>query len=145
VLPLLTLLIKWKWAIIAGVLVYALVAIVIYVHGAEKAKSRVDVLETLLEDRTAEYVEAMAGYSKNQRSLTQCLAVNIQNASEAEKQKQQAQIASQNIKALRAELKRHTGEIHADSEALRGRDQECRTVDQPLPDWFTRGLHDNAP
>lgn len=121
----------------------ALAGIALYIHGAEQAKARVVVLTKDLADQKADFDEAIAGYDTNKAALDQCLTANRHNALEAVNQANRADRAASNIAALRAELERHTGEIHADSEALRGHDQECRSVDEPLPDWFTAGLWDN--
>lgn len=121
----------------------ALATVVIYVHGSEKAKAQVIILTKEKANQKADFDEAIAGHAANLAALDQCLDANAYNSLEAAYQANRAETAATNVAALRAELERHTGEIHADSEALRGKDQECRSVDQPLPDWFTDGLWDD--
>lgn len=121
----------------------ALATVVIYVHGSEKAKAQVIVLTERLATQKADFDEAIAGHETNKAALDQCLDANAYNSLEAVYQAKKAETAASNVATLRAELERHTGEIHADSEALRGQDTECRTVDDPLPAWFVGGLWDN--
>jgi hypothetical protein len=121
----------------------ALATVVIYVHGAEQAKGQVIVLTERMATQKADFDEAIAGHAANLVALDQCLDANAYNSLEAAYQANRAETAATNVAALRAELERHTGEIHADSEALRGKDQECRSVDEPLPNWFTDGLWDD--
>ena len=125
--------------IIIGSVVAALVSVVIYVHGAEKAKARVPALEQRLEEVTADYIDKQKA---NRAAIDKCLATNTANAEEAARQAANAEKATAAAVAMAAEMDARIGSIRDDSEILRGRDTECRTIDDALPGWFIDGLRD---
>ena len=125
--------------IIIGSVITALVAVVIYVHGAEKAKARVPALEQRLEEVTADYIDKQAA---NQAVINKCLDANTANEQEAARQAENTEKATAAAIAMAAEMDIQIGRIRSDSNTLRNRDTECRTLDSALPNWFTDGLRD---
>jgi len=122
------------WIIIAG-LVALLTTITIYVHGAEKAKARVPVL-------LEEIKEFSEKFAQNELAMQECLDANQFNALEAKRQAGLVKKSEENVNALKEEMDTRVGDIKDEMELQRGRDKECRTVDDALPAWFVAGLRE---
>lgn len=106
-------------------------------HLAESAK------ELAVEQRNnirADYDALLVITDVNEAAIQHCQSVNTDNERVAKEQEKKIQEALTTVKLLQAGSKHTTEDIRDGAEKLRNRDTECRTVDEPFPDWFTVGL-----
>ena len=74
--------------------------------------------------------------NSNKEVLTICVEANAYNADQAALHKEKATEALANVKLLKAMKDRDTEDIIRETDELRNKDNECRTADDPLPDWM---------
>lgn len=113
-----------------------------YVWSAERAKTKVVTLEAANAELVQEKKLLLDTIDMNKAALEECLAANAQNALQAVREAQRVRAAQNDVAAMRREMLAHMDRDRIESEELRGRDQECRTVDESLPAWFVDGLRD---
>lgn len=90
----------------------------------------------------ANAVKYSSAIEKNKQALSYCVEVNQANAAsyiEMETQVDKAVAASQ---AMLAQRDKQVEVINEEVTELRGRDKDCRTLDEPLPDWFDDWLRE---
>lgn len=73
---------------------------------------------------------------QNELALVECLDANAWNALQAKEQEIKAAKALANVRHLKELNARNAEDIHREEATLRNRDKECRTADEPLPDWL---------
>lgn len=100
----------------------------------EQAKALKDATEELgtLKQTNAQTLHSLG---ENEKALTECLDANAWNALQAKDMELKAANALANVRRLEELNTRNAEDIHREETNLRNRDQECRTVDQPLPAW----------
>lgn len=106
-------------------------------------KIEVRELQESLGAVTQAKAQALRTAQRNGFALEECLAANAFNAEEALTQRERAVAAVAEVELLRAMNDRDKVDIIREGEELRGRDDECRTLDDTLPDWFLDGLWDD--
>ena len=125
----------WKLALI-------IVLAVVLVAGnwwKEREISKHEATITALQTSSADYARALV---TNERAIDNCIAVNRAN----HEQYVLAEIRAGNlIISLEEQLKQSNQKveiIYEDISDLRGKDETCRTLDEPLPDWFDEWLRE---
>lgn len=114
-----------KWLVIP--------AVIWYIHTAEQNRADVKSLR-------ADLKESNDKIGKVQQSFTQCKAVNQANKAAADEQERQLQEKLAHVAVLRATANRDIEDIHAQADAIRGKDTVCRTLDDDLPESFVAGV-----
>jgi len=76
----------------------------------------------------------------NARSINRCLAVNQANAKGLLMAQFRADEAEIRARVLAEEKDKQVEKIDGEVKELRGRDEDCRSLDDPLPDWFDEWL-----
>lgn len=96
------------------------------------------------QDRLAEAKQAALTWqnaaTQNALSLEQCGAINQANEREAERQRQAAKQAELRANMLAAQVESQISQIKQQAEQFN--DEQCRTLDEPLPDDFVGWLRD---
>jgi hypothetical protein len=99
-----------------------------------------------LEREAAGWNNAIAGFEiaakQNDAEIAECKAVNLANAAEADKQREAARQALANVEVMRQRMTATIEGLRNESESMRGRDTECRTLDGDLPGWFVDGMRE---
>jgi len=73
---------------------------------------------------------------QNKIVVEECLKTNEWNANQSLLHEKQANEALANVILLRAINDRDTEDIIRETDELRNKDENCRTADEPLPDWL---------
>ena len=76
----------------------------------------------------------------NTRSIERCVAVNRANAKGLLLAQFRADEAEIRARVLAEEKDKQVEKIDGEVKELRGRDEDCRSLDDPLPDWFDEWL-----
>jgi len=137
--------VAYKMWFIVGLVAALGAGVTYYVYTAEKAKSQVEILNTKLENIRLDYASLIATVEFNEAALKVCLDINKQNAAALKRQETKIQEGLLAVKLLQAESRHTVEDIQDEAEELRGVDTECRTADEPLPDWLIAGLCDTSP
>lgn len=127
--------------IVIGVLAATIFgAITFYVYTAERAKGEVETLQVELDSVKRDFGAMQLAINLNEAALATCIEANVYNLAELHEQQKLIAESLTTIKLLQAESAHTVEDIRDDADKLRGRDTECRTVDQPYPGWFIVGL-----
>lgn len=89
-----------------------------------------------LESSTALLATVEGTIARNDAALQQCLAINRENAWAYEVMHKRAEQAEQKAREMARASTHQIEVINDESKQLRGRDVDCRRLDDPLPDWF---------
>ncbi|MHC4302248.1 MAG: hypothetical protein ACYS7Y_33735 [Planctomycetota bacterium] len=73
---------------------------------------------------------------QNHNALVQCVTINKANAQAYEKALLVAEEAVERARVAEQATEAKVERINEDVKDLRGKDEDCRTLDEPLPDWF---------
>jgi hypothetical protein len=120
---------NWQAIVIAALLAF------LWIQG-----KRIDNLKEAADgfERTiAAHVQAA---KHNAAQFQHCKEINASNEREAERQREAAEQAAQRARMLRAELDTRIDAIPDEAEEFN--DEECRTLDDPLPADFVEWLRD---
>jgi len=113
------------WVAIGGILA-AIMALVIYVHGAEKAKAQIPVLKKELKTVKADYQDKL---NRASIAVQACTDVNLENFKAAEAQRKLAEESAKALAEAEAQAAKRVGEINREFEALRQRGLDCPALD----------------
>ena len=80
---------------------------------------------------------------QNFRAITECVAINRANASAVRDAQLRAGLAVERARQAEARTDEQVESINEDIADLRGQDEDCRSLDDPLPDWFDAWLRDD--
>lgn len=108
-------------------------------HSVRKERDELVAKNALLLERNA---NALHTLQNNEQEYEECLAVNEANAIALSDQRERADKAVATISTLKALNERDAIDIVRETDDQRGRDEECRTVDDALPDWVLIGVFD---
>ena len=120
---------KWLALLLAALVAAVIAGISLYVHGAEKAKGKVLVLE----DRLA---SAEASAVANQVEVENCLLLNQANAEEARLQMERARVAVAEVRRLKLAADQRTGELEHEAETLRAGGLDCPAINADFRRWL---------
>jgi len=81
-------------------------------------------------------IQTLHTLTQNKSALKECLDANAWNALQAKDQEFKTLVALANVRSLEELNAQNDEDTHRKEAALRGRDEECRTADDPLPDWL---------
>jgi len=112
-----------------------------YKYTSVRNAGRADLAEERYNNVRGDYDALLITVDIKEAAFAHCEQVNKDNAERLVVEKQKVQDGLTAIKLLQAESVHTVKDIHDDAEKLRDVDKECRTVDQPLPDFFTVGLY----
>lgn len=136
---------KWQWVLLnwRTVVMVALAAVIAFmlVRG-HLATKQINQLEIELLGCRGVLSAVEVTISRNEHALNLCREVNAANAAAASELKARATRAQARLLALEARTSQRVEGINDESKQLRGRDQDCRTLDAPLPDWFDDWLRE---
>lgn len=118
--------------IAVGAAITAIVSMVIYIHGAEKAKALVPTLKKELKTVKADYEDKLARASA---AVQACMETNEANAQEAEEQKKRADKVAEMLAEAEKEANENVGVIERESETFRQRDLDCPALDDDFREW----------
>ena len=113
------------WVAIAGILA-AIMALVIYVHGAESAKANVTILKQEIKTVKADYLQRL---NRASIAVKACTDVNLANYKAAEAQRERANKAAKALAEAEIEAAKKVGDINREFEALRQRGLACPALD----------------
>lgn len=113
-----------------------------YVWSAERAKTarvelKIENKRLVIENRSL-----LDAIDMNKTALDECITINARNSLQAIREAQRVKTAQAEAAELRRQLTITAGEERAKVEDMRGTDTECRTMDEPLPDWVADRLRD---
>jgi hypothetical protein len=123
-----------------GVVVALIGGLVLYVHGAEKAKADVRILKAQARGWDIAVTTLKGALEKNQTAIKDCEATNDSNTSEIGRVKADLDAAEANVNTINRNSDTDIERFHRDAQAMRGTDTTCRTLDDPLPDAFVAGV-----
>jgi hypothetical protein len=125
----------WHWVVI-GVL-----GAVLVLHKFHADTVQADLTERLnAAELAAKDFDHAIGDAE--RALMDCKAVNEANTASYEAMRERAEAAEARVRELRIEIARDIEDINDEAWNFRGRDADCRRLDDPLPDWFDHWLRD---
>ena len=115
----------WPYILAGLLLTYA----AFYVRGAERAKDRVAEAERrmLVSEQAA---------SINQMEFESCLALNRDNAAQAEAQRQRAEAAVKRVRELESQSDEQVREVDNEAETLRAVGLDCPAIDSAFRGWM---------
>jgi len=124
---------RWKISLIA--VLAALLIAGTWLHNKE-----VDRLETHIFQYQADAQEYERTQAANDRAINECITINRENARAYVQAQLEADEAVLRVESLLAQQNEQVEVIHEEVSSLRGRDEDCRSLDDPLPDWFDEWL-----
>lgn len=74
--------------------------------------------------------------NENYRAITECVAINRANQRAYEAELLAAERAVSRARIANQVAEAEVESINEDVTELRGQDEDCRSLDEPLPDWF---------
>lgn len=141
-----------KWAAIGSFLLrhwrellIAALAVLWWLRGNTIEGQRVEIER--LEAQNSEYArneqQFLSAAKANDRAISQCQEINRLNAEAHAHAVADAMAAEARVKAAEREAETRIQGYSDEIEYLRDRDTQCRTLGEPLPDWFVDWLRDD--
>jgi len=115
-----------------------------HLWGDRQVKKERDILTGQLAAFAMSNTQLTSSLNNNKEVLTICVRANEYNADQAALHKEKATQALANVRLLEAMNARDTEDIIRETNEIRGKDVDCRTLDDPLPGWaLPDGLWDD--
>lgn len=125
----------WKITIIAILAAALLAGTWLHNREARRLNARIDQYEVAVRDY--DRVNAI-----NTRALYLCYAINNENTERFIRAQAEGKIAVRRLERQLIEQNAQVEKIDEEITELRGRDEDCRSLDDPLPDWFDDWLRE---
>jgi len=120
------------WVAIGAALA-AILSMVIYVHGAEKAKAQVPVLKAEIRTVKADYQDKL---NRAAIAVKACTDVNLDNYRKAQEQKAKAEAAAQAQAQAEQDAAIRIGDIQREVDRFRNRNLDCPALDDRFREWL---------